>query len=694
MAASEVQKSNAAHAEHHSKKRKLMFDEDSSDDSSGSSISDEEEANGEEEEPAFKVNEEYARRFEHNKKREEMHRLEEKHGKVKLARASSPNASDESGSSELDGSSSSSEDEDDEGELVTRDLDEQIAATLDAIRSKDPRVYDKNVTFYADGNGEQTESNQKKVSKEKPMYLRDYHRMNLLKGQALGDDQDEMSGKIKTYAQEQDELKRGIVQAMHSAVDDADADSESGDEMNDADAEDTFFTAKPRPVNGETEKSKPTPFADSDEVLALADKAPDQFLSNYMASRAWVPRDHTGLVPFESDDDEEEQRAEEFEQAFNLRFEDPAASNEKLISHARDAVAKYSVRRSELSGRKKARESQRERKEAEKRELEQEKARLRKLKIEESEQKLRKIKEAAGLFREELKEEDWLPFLNDAWDMEQWESEMHRRFGDAYYAAKENDGKGAGYALNEKGRRTKKKLQKPTWSDDIDISDLVPDFENGRGAAPEKGQGSADEAEDAAEEEEEGVELDPEVEDGEEDDADDHPTSQRTRKKQQIQQRREQQKVARRERLAIEGMVDEKLQFVEPLTSGPAASAGPFRYRETSPTAYGLTPADIFLASDSQLNQFIGLKRLAPFRDPRKKQRDRKALGRKARLRKWRRETFGTKQPPDFHSRYGKRALEALDAEEHGRPPPAPISANVAKKRARQRKAKRMKVTA
>src|SRR5271154_6427655 len=48
-----------------------------------------------------------------------------------------------------DEDSSSDEDEDDEGFLATEALDAQISATLQAIRNKDPRVYDENVTFYA-----------------------------------------------------------------------------------------------------------------------------------------------------------------------------------------------------------------------------------------------------------------------------------------------------------------------------------------------------------------------------------------------------------------------------------------------------------------------------------------------------------------------------------------------------------------
>jgi protein KRI1 len=73
-----------------------------------------------------------------------------------------------------------------------------------------------------------------------------------------------------------------------------------------------------------------------------------------------------------------------------------------------------------------------------------------------------------------------------------------------------------------------------------------------------------------------------------------------------------------------------------------------FRYRETSPTSFGLTPADILMAPDSQLNQFAGLKKMASFRDPEKKRKDKKHLGKKARLRQWRKETFGNEDGPEI----------------------------------------------
>jgi protein KRI1 len=73
-----------------------------------------------------------------------------------------------------------------------------------------------------------------------------------------------------------------------------------------------------------------------------------------------------------------------------------------------------------------------------------------------------------------------------------------------------------------------------------------------------------------------------------------------------------------------------------------------FRYRETSPTSFGLTAADILMAPDTSLNQFAGLKKMASFRDLDKKRKDKKHLGKKARLRQWRKETFGNENGPEI----------------------------------------------
>jgi len=49
-----------------------------------------------------------------------------------------------------------------------------------------------------------------------------------------------------------------------------------------------------------------------------------------------------------------------------------------------------------------------------------------------------------------------------------------------------------------------------------------------------------------------------------------------------------------------------------------------------------LTPLEILTVSDAQLNEFVGLKKLAPYRAHEVKQVDQKKYGKKKRLREWR----------------------------------------------------------
>jgi protein KRI1 len=56
-----------------------------------------------------------------------------------------------------------------------------------------------------------------------------------------------------------------------------------------------------------------------------------------------------------------------------------------------------------------------------------------------------------------------------------------------------------------------------------------------------------------------------------------------------------------------------------------------FRYVPVAKTAYGLAPAEILLADDKDLNEYVGLKKLAPYR----KQRDTWDANRHTRLREF-----------------------------------------------------------
>ncbi|KAL2848653.1 KRI1-like family-domain-containing protein [Aspergillus pseudodeflectus] len=572
--------------------RKLLEDDsssDSGDESGGVPLGDSSEG------VAFKINEEYARRFEHNKRREEMQQLESKLGKTSsLGKRRNADGDDESDDSE---ESSSDEDEDDDAELATEALDAEIQATIQAIRSKDPRVYDKNVTFYQ--SLEESAGPQKREEKEKPMTLRDYHRKNLLNGADLAD---EDADAPKTYAQEQEDLKNAIVKEMHAAADGED-DTSDGE----GDEDEGFLVRKSAP--------EPVSSRQSDVQLDVenADKDPETFLSNFMSSRAWTQSGKPQLQPFESDDEEEDQRAEAWEEAYNFRFEDPSKINATLITHSRDTTNKQSVRREEVSGRKKIRDAARLKKEEEKKQRESEKNRLRKLKMAELQEKVDKIKEVAGLNASKLTDEDWARFLDAAWDDKDWEEEMQKRFGDNYYD--EDDAAGSGDEVGGKKKRPKK----PTWDDDIDINDLVPDFEDDEHPA---------------------VGLsDVEMEDNDEEDSN---------KKSKAQERRDQKREARKDKLRIEEAVDRNIDLDLALLPGATKkNTTGFRYRETSPQSFGLSALDILMADDTHLNQFAGLKKLASFREDEKKRRDQKRLGKKARLRQWRKDTFGNEEGPE-----------------------------------------------
>ncbi|KAJ6444731.1 Solute carrier family 35 member E3 [Purpureocillium lavendulum] len=628
-AAAMAKKSGAADAKR--SKRTLLEDSDSDSDDGGANL----------ETSGFKVNEEYAKRFEHNKKREERHSADVHSVEEKYKKDGRGGGQDNDGSD--DESSSSNETEDEDGFLATEDLDAQISATLSAIRNKDPRVYDKDVTFVQLPDDETLAAS--KAPKEKPVFLRDYQREKLMRGDAGASDDDD--DKPKTYNQEQDDLKKSILSEIKAT---------KGDDGSDDSDDDNFMKVKEAPKADASglHPSRKGAIKAPELDVANADKDPETFLSNFMSSRAWIPEEGGKWKAFESDEGEDDDVADEWEQAYNMRFEDPTKSNEVLKSYARDFAAARSVRREEKTGRKRQRELEREKKDEEKRQKREEKARLRKLKLEETEEKLRKVRQAAGAVGKELTEEEWMQFLDGAWENDKWEEEMQKRFGDDYYAMEDDVAKFDEEDEQEEegdasGKSSKKKApKKPKWDDDIDIKDIIPDFEDEAGKPA--------------------VSLSDEDNQGEEaDDDDDEEESRPSKKRKTADHKRvrlESQKAARKERQKLEALVDAKLELdhhdvLNPSSSGGGAMA--FRYRETSPQSFGMTARDILLApSDKDLNDYAGLKKLASFRDEEKKRKDRKRLGKKARLREWRRGVFGR----DFEREgptYGFERVAAAD---------------------------------
>ena len=516
--------------------------------------------------------------------------MEEKYGKATL-----PSQRVKVGVEQENSSSagSSDETEDDEGVLANEALDQEISATLNAIRSKDPRVYDKRAKFYSEYEPEAEGRSTK--DRDRVMTLKDYHRRNLLNSEGA---EDHGESTLMSYARQQETLKRTLVQEMHNVVKD--------------EAEDDEFL---RPIK----LSSPPPRPAIPDA-AVADHDPESFLTDFLASRAWVPTEGSRFATLESDDDDEYDRGEEFEWKYNLRFEDPEEVNKTLKSYDRDAIAERTVRREDKSARKRAREKEREKRDAEQRQQEEERARLRKLKIDQVEQKVEMIRDAAGLQGKEFRIEEWAEVLDADWD-DRWDQEMRKRFGDAYYQAQDEGSFDEDEAIgNKKGRS--KKLRKPKWDDEIQVTDLIPDFNDSKEISS-------------------ALRLsDGEVETDDDDGAEGPKKIFRSAKA-------EAKAAQRRNRRIISAIVDQNLPLdIEQPGAKASKSFAPFRYRETSPGSFGLTPLDILAATDAQLNQYAGLKKLAAFRDPERKRKDKKKLSKKARLREWRKDAFGSEDGP------------------------------------------------
>ena len=495
------------------------------------------------------------------------------------------------------------EDEDDDGFLATGALDDQVNATLHAIRNKDPRVYTTRTTFYPDDkSGDATESNSMDGVRKNPLSISRYHWKNLLDGT----DNLATEASQPTYSEQQDELQKSILHEIDDATNKP-IPNYLTSKLDDAG--DDFLTKKECPLRSYTNHQHTSVSAMD---VKTADTDPEAFLSKFLSSRAWVTSADTKTHSFQSDDEEEDQRAEDIEEAYNLRFENHHGVNEKLVSHARDTVVRFSVRKKPTSKRKRVREADHLKKEAAKSKRSQEKAQLRKFRAENVEEKLEKLKNILGMSGHTLDMEKWINILSDDWDNNKWESEMAKNFGIGNHCEEQPQ-------FSDDEPRSKR-AKKPEWGDDIDITDLISVSDNGDRLNTTSVKRMSYDSEKYAFTN--GIKGQAGSDNG---------------------QRKEE---FRRERRKVEQLIDHQLELDIALKDINDGEGARFNYRETSPVAFGLTASDILMASDSQLNQYAGLKRMATFRDPIKKMKDRKQIGKRGRLRNWRKETFGNEKGP------------------------------------------------
>ena len=436
----------------------------------------------------FGLNKSYADRFEKRKKAQELAQL-----KAKLR-------------DEDDDSDASSEDE--QGEMLTKEMDLQIFKTIDKIRNKAPEIYQPDAKFFdnaADDSGDEEEEDsdddddgsddkdaaevktkQTKSKKDKPYTLTQQlldRGATALVSDDEDEDEDESKGKMSrrgkslAYDAEQRELREAFLKQTGGNEEDDENDDEGdggvltkkeiSQEQRATERED--YAAW---LRHQLEQEEHKHGGEVDESLTLRRymhgeqlNEEERFLRDYVLNAMWkgpgagVAEDKRGQGrgdEYEEDGGakegegrdavDEEDEEDDRADAFERRhnFRFEEEGATQVMTHPRHDP--NSVRRQAALGRKAAAEEQRKARKAEaKAQKEAELRRLKNLKKQEILDRLRKIEEISG-GATALSEVD----LSGDFDPETWDKRMGEIFNDDYYNAEDEGFRAAEDELDER----------------------------------------------------------------------------------------------------------------------------------------------------------------------------------------------------------------------------------------------------
>ncbi|KAL4709258.1 hypothetical protein ACJJTC_010719 [Scirpophaga incertulas] len=340
--------------------KKTLFDDDS------------------DEEIAIKTENEYAKKYDKWREKEEIHKLEQKYGSNVLD-------SNASGSSDSD---------DDEPPEINEEMEAQFLKTLSLLKTKDPRIYDPNFQFFEEEKVKEPGTNNDK-------------KMLTFEDSDDNDDENEGGAIFKIE-------KKAEIETTQT----------TNDEMKTTKPEKKikeYLIGEAEHIDEEVEKDlAPLKALWSDPKLNEG----EAFLRDYILNKRYL--DEGAQVTADEELEADEQTVEEqakFERAYNFRFEEPDDEYLKRFPRTMNSIRPKDDRRS----RKRA--EVRARKEQEKRRKMDEIARLKALKLNEIREKIAKIKEVTGNDDLAFKEED----IEGDFDPEEHDRRMRALFDEQYY---------------------------------------------------------------------------------------------------------------------------------------------------------------------------------------------------------------------------------------------------------------------
>ncbi|XP_062367810.1 protein KRI1 homolog [Cinclus cinclus] len=394
-------------------------------------------------EPKLRVNAAFAERYGRYRRREELQRLRDRYGDT-----------GDSGDSDSDSSESSGDD-------VALDPREEreFYRTLALLKTRDPRIYREDTTFYTREESEEEEEEDEEGEEErpaKPMFLKDYERKVVLEKEGKyvdeEDEEDEEAAakrrkveSSQSYAEEQRALKESF-RAFVADSEEEEEEEEGGAllrprirSQKEKDQEEEQYL---RWLRGQAE-APPEPLQDLEPLQKFwsdpALEPGERFLRDYLLGNGFREEEEeegdegASLPSLEDSSDEGEQfleRQQEFERRHNFRFEEPGAA--QIQTFPRQIPT--SVRRRD-ERRKEKREQIRERKKKERARRREELKQLKNLKREELAARIARIRDASGSdafgLSHSLLQEDFDPAHHDRL-MAEW-------FGEEYYGRGEEE---------------------------------------------------------------------------------------------------------------------------------------------------------------------------------------------------------------------------------------------------------------